>query len=96
MDFIDKHRGTHGVEPICKVLQVAPAGYRRHAALVRDPQLRCVRVQRDEVLAPQIKRVWHANMQVYGADEVWRQLIRVGTTVARCTVKSSCHGGSLT
>ena len=72
MDFIDKHRGTHGVEPICKVLQVAPAGYRRHAALVRDPQLRCARVQRDEVLAPQIKRVWHANMQVYGADKVWR------------------------
>ena len=87
MDFIDKHRGAHGVEPICKVLQVAPSGYRRHAALVRDPQLRCARVQRDEVLAPQIKRVWHANMQVYGADKVWRQLIREGTTVARCTVE---------
>ena len=87
MDFIDKHRGTHGVEPICKVLQVAPSGYRRHAALVRDPQLRCARAQRDEVLAPQIKRVWHANMQVYGADKVWRQLIRKGTTVARCTVE---------
>ena len=87
MDFIDKHRGTHGVEPICKVLQVAPSGYRRHAALVRDPQRRCARVQRDELLAPQIKRVWHANMQVYGADKVWRQLIREGTTVARCTVE---------
>jgi putative transposase len=87
MDFIDKHRGTHGVEPICKVLQVAPSGYRRHAALRRDPQRRCARVQRDEVLAPRIKRVWHANMQVYGADKVWRQLTREGTTVARCTVE---------
>ena len=87
MDFIDKHRGTYGVEPICKVLQVAPSGYRRHAALVRDPQRRCARVQRDEVLSLQIKRVWHANMQVYGADKVWRQLSREGMTVARCTVE---------
>jgi putative transposase len=74
MDFIDKHRDAHGVEPICKVLQVAPSGYRRHAALLRDPQRRCARVRRDEVLAPQITRIWHANMQVYGADKVWRQL----------------------
>jgi putative transposase len=87
MDFIDRHRGTHGVEPICRVLQVAPSGYRRHAALVRDPQRRCARVQREEVLAPQIERVWNANMQVYGADKVWRQLSREGMTVARCTVE---------
>ena len=87
MDFIDKHRGTHGVEPICKVLQVAPSGYRRHAALWRDPQRRCARVRRDEMLGPQIERVWRANMQVYGADKVWRQLTREGTTVARCTVE---------
>ena len=36
---------------------------------------------------PQIERVWQANMQVYGADKVWRQLRREGTTVARCTVE---------
>ena len=87
MDFIDEHRRIHGVEPICKVLQVAPSWYRRHVALRRDPQRRCARVQRDEVLAPQIKRIWHANMQVYGADKVWRQLTREGMTVARCTVE---------
>jgi hypothetical protein len=87
MDFIDKHRGTHGIEPICKVLQVAPSGYRRHAALRRDPQRRCARVRRDEALAPQITRVWQTNMQVYGADKVWRQLTREGTIVARCTVE---------
>jgi putative transposase len=69
------------------VLQVAPSWYRRHVALRRDPQRRCARVQRDEVLAPQIKRIWHANMQVYGADKVWRQLTREGMTVARCTVE---------
>jgi putative transposase len=87
MDFIDEHRRIHGVEPICKVLQVALSWYRRHVALRRDPQRRCARVQRDEVLAPQIKRIWHANMQVYGADKVWRQLTREGMTVARCTVE---------
>jgi transposase InsO family protein len=68
-------------------LQIAPSGYRRHAALRREPHRRCARVQRDEALAPQIERVWRANMQVYGADKVWRQLAREGTAVARCTVE---------
>ena len=77
-DFIDKHRGTYGVEPICKALQIAPSGYWRHAALLREPDKRCARAQRDEALAPQIQRVWQANMQVYGADKVWRQLAREG------------------
>ena len=77
MDFIDKHRGTHGVEPICRVLQIAPSGYRRYAALVRAPHRRCARARRDEALAPQITRVWQTNMQVYGADKVWRQLTEI-------------------
>ena len=28
--FIDAHRGTYGVEPICEVLPIAPATYFRH------------------------------------------------------------------
>ena len=36
---------------------------------------------------PEIERVWMANMQVYGADKVWRQLGREGHPVARCTVE---------
>lgn len=86
-DFINQHRQAHGVEPICKALQVAPSGYRRHAAQQRHPALRCARSQRDEVLVPHIERVWQANLQVYGADKVWRQLGREGHTVARCTVE---------
>ncbi|WP_431120872.1 IS3 family transposase [Variovorax paradoxus] len=86
-DFIDKHRDTFGVEPICKVLQIAPSGYRRHAALLREPHKRCARAHRDDALVPEIQRVWQANMQVYGADKVWRQLAREGTAVARCTVE---------
>ncbi|MDP4079018.1 IS3 family transposase [Acidovorax sp. A1169] len=85
--FIDQHRNAFGVEPLCKVLQVAPSAYRRHAALLRQPHKRCARVKRDELLTPQIQRVWQANMQVYGADKVWRQLAREGVTVARCTVE---------
>ena len=34
-----------------------------------------------------MQRVWHANMQVYGADKVWRQMNREGIDVARCTVE---------
>ena len=87
MDFIEENRARYGVEPICKVLQIAPSGYWRRAALRRDPKRRCARAKRDEALIPRIEGVWTANMQVYGADKVWRQLIREGTLVARCTVE---------
>ena len=86
-DFVDANRDLHGVEPICRVLQIAPSGYRRHAAQKRDPSLRPARVRRDDELVPQIERVWQANFQVYGADKVWKQLAREGTPVARCTVE---------
>ena len=85
-EFINKHRDTIGVEPICKVLQVAPSGYWRHAALQREPHKRCARAYREDALMPAIQRVWQANMQVYGAVKVWRQLAREGASVARCTV----------
>ena len=86
-EFVDQHRQTHGVEPICKVLQIAPSGYRKHAARLRAPQLRSVRAKQDEVLVEHIERVWHANQRVYGADKVWRQMGREGHAVARCTVE---------
>lgn len=85
--FIDEHREVYGVEPLCKVLQIAPSGYRRYAAQQRNPQLLCARVQRDAVLMPKIHKVWEKNMKVYGADKVWRQLRRDKHVVARCTVE---------
>ncbi|WP_121308166.1 IS3 family transposase [Paraburkholderia sp. BL17N1] len=85
--FIDRHRDTFGVEPICKVLRIAPSGYRRHAAQLRDPSRRCARAIRDERLRPEIERVWKANMRVYGADKVWKQMNRERIAVARCTVE---------
>jgi putative transposase len=68
-------------------LQVAPSAYRRHAACQRNPALRCLRARRDDDLMPQVRRVWEANMQVYGADKVWHQMNREGIEVARCTVE---------
>ncbi|NYT44637.1 IS3 family transposase [Alcaligenaceae bacterium] len=85
--FIDEHRETYGVEPLCKVLQIAPSGYRRYAAQQRNPQLLCDRAKLDAILMPEIHRVWEKNMKVYGADKVWRQLHREEQAVARCTVE---------
>ena len=69
------------------MLQIAPSGYWRHAARQRNPALRCQRDQRDGVLTPQIERVWQANMRVYGADKIWKQMNREGLSIARCTVE---------
>lgn len=63
-EFIDKHRDVHWDEPICKILQIAPSGYRRHAALRHDAERRCARAQREEALRPEIERIWNANLQL--------------------------------
>ena len=84
--FIDDHRGVHGVEPICKVLPIAPSTYRAHVARRADPAKASVRSRRDAALRPQIRRVFDENFGVYGARKVWRQLRREGSGVARCTV----------
>lgn len=68
--FTDQYREHFGVEPICRVLQIAPSGYRRYAAQQRNPTLRSARAQRDAVLLLEIQRIWQAHLQVYGADKV--------------------------
>ena len=84
--FIDDYRGDHGVEPICKVLPIAPSTYHCHAAQRADPSRLSARAKRDLVLKPEIARVFEANYRVYGVRKVWRQLQREGFDVARCTV----------
>ena len=85
--FIDDHRGTHGVEPICKVLPIAPSTYHEHVAQRRDPSRLSVRAKADLALKPEIARVFTENFEVYGVRKVWRQLKREGHDVARCTVE---------
>ncbi len=85
--FIDEHRGHYGVEPICRVLPVAPSTYHEHVAQRRDPSRLSARAQRDEVLKPEVMRVFAENFSVYGVRKVWRQMQREGFGVARCTVQ---------
>ena len=84
--FIDEHRDEFGVEPICRVLPIAPSTYYAHAARQADPSRHSDRTKRDAELSPEIRRVWEENLQVYGVRKVWRQLNREGISVARCTV----------
>ena len=85
--FIDDHRAAYGVEPICKVLPIAPSTYHEHAAKRANPAKRSERAKRDEDLQADIQRVFAENFEVYGARKVWRQLRREGREVARCTVE---------
>jgi hypothetical protein len=84
--FIDDHRGAHGVEPICKVLPIAPSTYHAHVAKQRDPAKLSARARQDATLKIEVRRVFDENFRVYGARKVWRQLKREGFDVARCTV----------
>ncbi len=83
--FIDEHRDVYGVEPICRVLPIAPSTYRVRATRRADPGKWPARARRDAALRPEIRRVWEENFRVYGVRKVWRQLRREGVDVARCT-----------
>jgi putative transposase len=85
--FIDEERAVHGVEPICKVLPIAPSTYHDHIAKRADPERLSARAKRDLMLKPEIERVLSENFEVYGARKVWRQLNRESIPVARCTVE---------
>jgi putative transposase len=86
IDFIAEHRTIYGVEPICRVLPIAPSTYHARAARRADPAKLPARAQRDAALKIEIARVYDENYRVYGVRKVWRQLGRDGIAVARCTV----------
>ena len=85
--FIDEHREAYGVEPICRVLPIAPSTYHERVAQRQDPARLSVRARRDAALKPEIVRVFAENFGVYGVRKVWRQMKREGFEVARCTVE---------
>jgi putative transposase len=84
--FIDAHRATYGVEPICAMLPIAPSTYYEQKARQADPTRLPARAQRDTALRPEILRVWRTHRRVYGAKKIWKQLGREHVPVARCTV----------
>ena len=85
--FIDEHRASYGVEPICRLLPIAPSTYRACQARRDDPSRLPARAKRDAELRVEIARIHAENFGVYGARKVWRQLRREGFEVARCTVE---------
>ena len=87
VSFIDDYRKTYGVEPICRVLSIAPSTYYERKARQADPSRLPARARRDEDLRDDIRRVWKENRSVYGPRKVWRQLKREDVKVARCTVE---------
>ncbi len=93
--FIDDHRQVYGVEPICKVLPIAPSTYHAHVAKRIDPAKLSARARQDIVLKPEIARVFAENFEVYGVRKVWRQMMRERFDVARCTVERLMRGMGL-
>ncbi|EKL9314280.1 IS3 family transposase [Escherichia coli] len=85
MPLLDKLREQYGVGPVCSELHIAPSTY-YHCQQRHHPDKRSARAQRDDWLKREIRRVYDENHQVYGVRKVWRQLLREGIRVARCTV----------
>jgi transposase InsO family protein len=85
--FIDDHREIHGVEPICRVLPIAPSTYSEQKARRADPSRLPHRLIREAELREEIERVWKENRSVYGARKVWLQLKREDFGAASCTVE---------
>uniref|UniRef100_UPI003F4AE348 IS3 family transposase n=2 Tax=Escherichia coli TaxID=562 RepID=UPI003F4AE348 len=86
MPLLDKLREQYGVGPVCSELHVAPSTYYHCQQQRHHPEKRSARAQRDDWLKKEIQRVYDENHQVYGVRKVWRQLLREGIRVARCTV----------
>ncbi|WP_284529876.1 IS3 family transposase [Shigella dysenteriae] len=86
MPLLDKLRKLYGVGPVCSELHIAPSTYYHCQQQRHHPDKRSARAQRDDWLKKEILRVYDGNHQVYGVCKVWRQLLREGIRVARCTV----------
>nr|WP_162908516.1 IS3 family transposase [Escherichia coli] len=86
MPLLDKLREQYGVGPLCSELHIAPSTYYHCQQQRHHPDKRSARAQRDDWLKKEILRVYDENHKVYGVRKVWRQLLREGIRVARCTV----------
>lgn len=87
VSFVDAYRDDHGVEPICRVVEIAPSTYYSHVRRREHPETAPPRVQEDAQLMTEIRRVFDEHFQVYGVRKVWRQLKREGHDIGRCRVE---------
>jgi len=80
--FIKDHRADHGVEPMCRILPIAPATFYDHLAKRADPSRMSYRAQRDADSTPEIERVFEENLSVYGVRKIWHKMRREGFDIA--------------
>ena len=85
--FIEEHRGQFGVEPMCKMLQIAQSTYYERRAIARDPERASPRAKSDADISIKIDAAWKDNRKLYGARKIWHVLRRQGEDAARCTVE---------
>jgi len=85
--FIENHRMVHGVEPICRVLPIAPSTFYARAATARDPDLASDRSKQDAIGREKIKEAFDDSGKRYGARKIWHELRRNNHDIARCTVE---------
>ena len=85
--FIEEHRGQFGVEPMCKMLQIAQSTYYERRAIARDPERASPRAKSDADISIKIDAAWKDNRKLYGARKIWHVLLRDNQDVARCTVE---------
>ena len=88
-----RRAGARG--PICRILEIAPSTYHERVRCRENPETASLRARRDGKLKEEIRRVFDENFQVHGARKVWRQLLREGHGVARCTVERLMHAMGL-
>ncbi len=88
--FIDDHRAEYGVEPICRVLPIAPSTFYEHLIVARDPARASDRAKRDAALRQEVQRVWDQNFKVYGLRKVWHHPLE--TLLCNVLPGSGCGG----
>lgn len=87
INFIKEYQGICGVEPICRVLQIAPSTFYAHLAAENDPGKASTRARRDTELRPEVRRIWEENCKVYDVCKLWHAMKRETFDAARCTVE---------
>jgi putative transposase len=81
--YIEKDRDAFGVEPICRVLPIAPATYYAYAARAGNPDLASDHTKRHLIDAKEIGWVFMAGGGRYRGRKVWHQLRRDRHDIAR-------------
>ena len=80
VDYVDAHRDEFGVEPICKILQMAPSTYYAAKRRQVNPS---ARARRDAVMMQLLMVLWVTNRKVYGAHKLWKAALRAGNDIGR-------------